>query len=359
MNENVYAVIMAGGNGERFWPMSTPERPKQFLDLFGGRTLICQAVDRLAGLIPPERTYVITAERFTAATRASLPMLPPENVIGEPCRRDTAAAVATACGLVLKKGGPDAVCCILTADQLISPPDAFRAGLADAVDMAFRTEAIITIGLVPTRPETGFGYIECGPRLDLGTETVFHDVRRFVEKPNAETARFYLATGGFLWNSGMFIWKAATMRDAFRAHAGDIAPLIDAVVAEDDSAAAVNRIYPSLRSISVDFAVMEHAERILVAESRFEWDDVGSWTAVEHHFPQDEAGNTVLGGVVLRDVASSIVVNAPGNAPGRPVVVAGLSNVVVVQTPTATLVCARDQLPNLKAIVRAVGERPV
>lgn len=352
MNENAYAVIMAGGNGERFWPMSTPERPKQFLDLFGDRMLICQAVDHLAGLIPPERIFVVTAERFTALTRESLPMLPPENVIGEPCRRDTAAAVATACGLVLKKGGPDAVGCVLTADHLISPAEAFRANLADAIEMAARTDSIVTIGLVPTCPETGFGYIECGPRVDLGTRTVFHAVRRFVEKPNEETARFYLATGGFLWNSGMFIWKAATMRDAFRAHANDIAPLIDAIAA-GDSAAEVNRIYPSLRAISVDFAVMEHAERILVAESRFDWDDVGSWTAVEHHFPQDGAGNTALGNVILRDVDSSIVVNAPGNRAACPVVVAGLSNVVVVQTSTATLVCSRDQLKNLKSIVRA------
>ncbi len=351
-----YAIIMAGGNGERFWPLSTPERPKQFLDLFGGQTLIRQAVDRLAGLIPLERTFVVTSERFTAFTRDALPMLPPENVIGEPCRRDTAPAVATAGGLVLKKGGPDAVGCILTADQLITPAEAFRDTLADAIAMASRTDAIVTMGIVPTRPETGFGYIECGPRLDLGTRTVFHDVHRFVEKPNVETARFYLATGGFLWNAGMFIWKGAALRDAFNAHAPDIAPLIDAI-AVGDPAAAVNRLYPELRAISFDFAVMEHAEKILVAESRFDWDDVGSWTAVEHHFPQDAAGNTTLGATALREVSGSVVVNAPvdGRKDGHVVVVAGLSDVVVVRTPRATLVCTRDQLKNMKAIVRDVN----
>lgn len=348
-----YAVIMAGGNGERFWPLSTPERPKQFLDLFGARALIRQAVDRLEGLIPPERTFVVTAGRFVARTREVLPMLPPENIVGEPCRRDTAPAAATACGLVLKAGGPDAVGCILTADQLIAPAEAFRATLADAIAAAARTGAIVTMGLVPTRPETGFGYIECGPRVDFGTRTVFHDVRRFVEKPNMETARFYLATGGFLWNAGMFIWTAAALRAAIREHAPDLAPLVEAVAA-GDPARAVRDLYPGLRAISFDFAVMERAKKILVAESRFDWDDVGSWTAVEHHFPQDAAGNTALGATLLRETSNAVVVNAPlaEAENGHLVVVAGLSDVVVVHTPRATLVCARDQLKNLKALVR-------
>ena len=343
-----FAIIMAGGNGERFWPLSTPERPKQFLDLFGGRSLIRQAVERLEGLIPPERTFVVTAERFSAFTREELPMLPPENIVGEPCRRDTAPAVATACGLVLKHGGEDAVGCILTADQLTSPAETFRATLADAIDMAAQTDAIVTMGLVPSRPETGFGYIECGPRVDLGTQTVFHDVRRFVEKPSMETARFYLATGGFLWNSGMFIWKASVMRDAYREYAADISPIIDAV-AKGDPAAEVNSFYPRLRSISVDFAIMEQAKKLLVAESRFDWDDVGSWTAVEHHFSQDDSGNTVVGGASLTNTSGAVVLNATNN---HRLVVAGLKDVVVVQTPTATLVCSRDQLKNLRSIVR-------
>lgn len=344
---------MAGGNGERFWPLSTPERPKQFLDLFGGRTLIRHAVDRLEGLIPPERTFVITAERFTAFTREALPMLPPGNVIGEPCRRDTAPAVATACGLVMKLGGPDAVGCILTADQLITPAETFRETLADAIETASQTDAIVTMGIVPTRPETGFGYIECGPGIDRGTRTIFHDVRRFVEKPNVETAKFYLAMGGFLWNSGMFIWKGATMRDAFNEHAPDIASLIDAV-ADGEPSEVVNNLYPALRAISVDFAVMEHAKKIIVAESRFEWDDVGSWTAIEHHFPQDVGGNTVLGKTLVRDTQGAVVVNATDEA--HPVVVAGLKDVVVVHTSNATLVCSRDQLKNMKSIVREACE---
>lgn len=297
-----YAIIMAGGNGERFWPLSTPERPKQFLDLFGGKALIRHAVDRLEGLIPSERIFVVTADRFVDLTREVLPMLPAENVIGEPCRRDT-AAVAVACGLVLQKGGPDAVGCILTADQLISPVDVFQQTLSAAVKMAADSDAVVTMGVAPTHPETGFGYIECGARLDSGTQTVFHAVKCFVEKPNEPTARFYLAQGCFLWNAGMFVWKAAAMRDAYRRHAADLAPLIDAVAETSDVRDAVARLYPGLRAISVDFAVMEHLDRILVAESRFVWDDVGSWTAVEHHFPQDDDGNTCVGETLVWDTA--------------------------------------------------------
>lgn len=345
---DVYAIIMAGGNGERFWPLSTPEKPKQFLDLFGGKMLIRRAVDLLDGFIPPERVYVITAERFVALTRDALPMVPAENVIGEPCRRDTAAAVAAACGLVLQKGGADAVGCMITADQLIEPAEVFRSTLADAVAMAAQHAAIVTMGILPTRPETGFGYIECGERLESGTETVFHLVRRFVEKPNVQTAETYLANGGFLWNSGMFVWAARTMRDAFRAHAPDIAPMIDAVAGADDISNAVQTFYPGLRAISVDFAVMEHAKNILVAESRFSWDDVGSWTAVEHHFPQDADGNTVLGQMQVRRVSNSVAVNA---VEGHRVVVAGLRDVVVIHTPNATLVCSKSELVNMKALV--------
>ena len=356
-SRNVFAIIMAGGNGERFWPLSTQEKPKQFLDLFGGKALIRHAVDRLEGLIPPERIFVVTADRFADLTRAVLPMLPAGNIVGEPCRRDTAAAVAVACGLVLRKGGPDAVGCILTADQLISPADVFRQTLADAVAMAADSDAVVTMGIAPTRPETGFGYIECGARVESGTRTVFHGVRRFVEKPDEPTARFYLAQGNFLWNAGMFVWKAAAMRDAYRRHAADIAPLIDAVTDAADPRDALARLYPDLRAISVDFAVMERLERILVAESRFTWDDVGSWTAVEHHFPQDADGNTCVGETVVGNASNNVVVNIDERGAGHRVAVLGLSDVVVVHTATTTFVCRKADLPKMKDFVRIAERR--
>lgn len=361
--DNAYAIVMAGGNGERFWPVSTVLRPKQFVEFFGGKALLRHAVDRLEGLIPPERTFVITAERLVRMSRDVLPMVPAENFIGEPCRRDTAAAVATACGMAIRGGGPDAVGCILTADQLITPAETFRQTLADAVSTASRTDAVVTMGVVPTRPETGFGYIECGERIETGTKTAFRRVVRFVEKPDEPTARRYLAGGRHLWNSGMFVWKAQTMRDAFHAHAPDFDALIDAVATSRDAAEAIGRLYPGLRSISLDFAVMERMKRIVVAESAFKWDDVGSWTAIERHFPQDGAGNSVVGHAYLKDVSDAVVVNV-GNGDGPPgpdasapvqphrIAVAGLKDVVVVCTPGATLVCSKAELKNMKALMK-------
>ena len=347
---DAYAIIMAGGNGERFWPMSTPERPKQFVTLFGGKPLIRHAADRLEGLVPPERTLVITAERLVAQTRRALPRIPRVNVIGEPCRRDTAAAVACACGLVKRLGGPDAVGCILTADQLMEPAAKFRRTLRSAIKVASRTDAIVTVGVEPDHPATGFGYIECGPRIATGTSTEFHAVSRFVEKPDEKTAKRYLASGRFCWNSGMFIWKVSTMEAAFVQHAPDIAGLIGKVETAKSIHATLARAYPALRAISVDYAVMEKARKVVVARSDFKWDDVGSWTAIPKHFSHDAAGNTCLGKTALLDTDDSIVVSEDGHLTA----VLGMKDVVVVQTPDATLVCAKNRVQDLKKLVRSI-----
>ncbi len=340
---NAYAIIMAGGNGERFWPLSTPEKPKQFLSLFGSEPLITQAVKRLEGLIPPERIFVITAARLLAETQKALPMLPTANLIGEPCRRDTAAAVAMACGLVQQKGGADAVGCILTADQLITPTAAFQQTLADAIQIAGTTEAIVTMGIAPTRPDTGFGYIEAGAPINGATATAFHAVTRFVEKPDRTTAEAYLAKGNFLWNAGMFVWKASTMEAAFAAHAPDFLPLIETC--------DMGGLYPNLRAISVDFAVMEHASPILVAKSTFTWDDVGSYFAVENHFPQDVHGNTIIGKITCSQTTGSILINTD---PLHTVLLTGLTDWVYVHTPTATLSLPKAEIPNLKTHLKMI-----
>ncbi len=347
---NAFAIIMAGGSGERFWPLSTPEKPKQFLDLFGGKPLIRHAVDRLEGLIPSDRIFVITANRFLAQTRAALPMLPCENIIGEPCRRDTAAAVATACGLVMRRGGAEAVGCILTADHIIEPVALFQQTLSDAIHVAVSSSSLVTMGIKPTYPETGFGYIESGEAFASQMATAFRAVTRFVEKPDAPTAARYLADGNFLWNAGMFIWKAETMRAAFAEYASDFNPLIESLATTDDYMAVIEKIYPTLRAISVDYAVMEHMRALLVAESRFTWDDVGSWTALEHYFPQDERGNTILGPATLHDVESCVIVNATTD--GRPLALACLKDMVVVQTDDATLMIPKSDLAQMKTLVR-------
>lgn len=344
-----YGIILAGGNGERFWPISTTERPKQFVDLFEGKPLIRHAVDRLEGLIPPERILVITAERFVNLTREVLPMIPEENIIGEPCRRDTAAAVAVAVGLVKKLGGADAVGCILTADHIMTPIEAFRATLKDAIEAASRSDAIVTMGIVPTAPETGYGYIQVANAAgDTIGETVFCPVARFVEKPDLKTAESYLASGGYYWNSGMFVWKVATMAEAFVRHAPDIAGLIDAVASEKSTQAVLGETYPTTRAISVDFAVMEKAEKILVARCSFTWNDVGNWLSLPTFFAADQAGNTRLGRTVALETTGSIIVSDDTH----PVAVLGLDNVVVVQTTNGTLVCAKDRVQEIKKLIK-------
>ena len=347
---NAYAVILAGGNGERLWPMSTPERPKQFVEIFGGKPLIRHAVDRLQGLIPVERTLVITAERLVEMTRKALPTVPAENVFGEPCRRDTAAAVAVACGIAKRLGGPDAVACILTADQLMDPPDKFRRALSDAITAAEKSDAIVTMGIEPTYPATGFGYIEAGGPVDFGTKTAFSRVKRFVEKPDARTAEEYIATGRFSWNAGMFIWKVSAMEAEFAAWAPDIAQVVDKVAESKNVAETLKREYPPLRAISVDYAVMEKSKRILVAKSEFRWDDVGSWLSMPNHFSRDDDGNTRLGKTAVLGTSGSVVVSDDGHL----VAVAGLSDVVVVHTQDATLVCSKARAADLKALVKAL-----
>lgn len=338
---------MAGGNGERLWPLSTPKRPKQFVSLFGGKPLIRHAADRLEGLVPPERIFVVTADRFVAMTRKALPHIPAGNIVGEPCRRDTAAAVAVACGLVKKHGGDDAVGCILTADQLMTPEKEFRRSLGDAVKAAAATSSVVTIGIVPDRPATGFGYIECGEAVELKTKTRFNSVKRFVEKPDEKTARRYLKKGNFRWNSGMFIWRAGVLSEAFARAAPDIGVLIDKVAKAKNATAALKREYGGIRSISFDYAVMEKIDGIIVAESGFSWDDVGSWTSVANHFPQDGDGNVSIGNNLLHDVSDCVIVATDK----RPIALVGVKDLVVVNAGGITLVCPKSRVQDVKKLI--------
>ena len=357
MNPHAYAVIMAGGSGERFWPLSTSARPKQFVSLFEGKPLIRHAVDRLQGLVPPERILIVTSAALAEASRAACDNLPPGNIVGEPCRRDTAAACALACGLVAARD-PEGVAAILTADQIMADAPAFRQILADSFTAAAASGAIVTIGVVPDYPATGFGYIEGGDVVDFGTATEFRRARRFVEKPDAETAARYLAAGTFRWNAGMFIWHVRTMREAIARHAPDLLPVVEAPADAPDAGALdarLSSLYPGLRKISVDYAIMEKCDDIVMAGGSFGWDDVGSWPSIVRHFPHDAAGNLALGKVEMRDAARNIVVADDG---GRLVALLGCEDLIVVQTGKATLVCPKARAQELKELVRQIGSRP-
>lgn len=337
---NIHAFILAGGRGERFWPLSTFARPKQFVSLFGGKPLLAHAAERLQGLVPPERIHVITSADLVPATQAALPNLPEGNILGEPIGRDTAAAVALACGVVRAKD-PGGVAAILPADPLIGDVPAFRAALADACAVAGRDPVIATLGIAPSFPATGYGYIECGDALNAPEPTPMHRVRRFVEKPDLATAKAYLATGAFVWNAGMFIWRAEVMAEAFRRHAPQWLPLIEAPE-------RMAELYPTLPKLSVDYAIMEKSDNLVVVRGDFGWDDVGTLPALARQFPKDAAGNVAIAPTFALDARGNIVAAEGG---GRATALLGVKDLIVVHTEKATLVCSKTAADNLKALV--------
>jgi len=354
MNTNTYAVILAGGRGERFWPLSTRRRPKQLLALVGRRALLADAVWRIRAIIPEKRILVITSADLLEAVCHLLPGLPKANVIGEPCGRDTAAAITLAAALI-KARNPNAVFCVLTADHVVGNAAVFRHTLKEAFARAAAADVLLTIGLKPTFPSTGFGYIEAGKRLAGSSKTAFYHVRRFVEKPNKHIAARYVKTGRFYWNSGMFVWSLSAWERALRRHYPPLARLLDTLTplaGRTGFQAKLKRAYAGLEKISVDYAVMEHADNIVMAEGVFPWDDVGSWSSLENHFPKDARGNVVVGNGELLESSGNIVVADDGL-----VALVGVDNLVVVKAGAVTLVCHKDHSQKVKRMVEQLRRR--
>lgn len=346
--QHYYAVILAGGRGERFWPLSTARRPKQLLSLVGEKALLAQAVDRLEGLIPHERILVITNQDLVEATRKAAPYLPPENIVGEPVGRDTAPAVALAAALV-KARGPHGVFCILTADHIIGTLDVYRSTLRDSLEVAARENVLITIGIQPTEPATGYGYIQTGERYHFDGRTLFHRARRFVEKPDIATAKTYVASGEYAWNSGMFIWSVQSIESAMLKHRPGIGAIINIIrdgAKNGKLQETLTAVFSTVEKISIDYAVMEKADNIIVAKGVFAWDDVGSWTALENHFPKDDDHNTLIGRCVTIDAKGNIVFSKD-----RLTTLIGVNDTIVVQSEGVTLVCPRDRAQDIKQLV--------
>lgn len=346
--DRMYAVILAGGRGERFWPFSTSRRPKQLLSLVGGKTLLAQAVDRLEGLIPAERVFVITNEDLVDATSEAAPQVPPAQIIGEPVGRDTAAAIALGAAQV-KARDPGAAFCVLTADHVMGDLDRYRSALRESLLLARQEAVLITIGMEPTGPSTGYGYIEAGEPYCDTQGVAFLRARRFVEKPDSETAKTYLASGRFFWNSGMFIWSVSALEEAFQKHRPELAGLIDRltpIVNREEFKDTLAKEYAALEKISIDYALIEKAENLLMARGTFAWDDVGSWPALANHFESDPQGNVVVGSGETLDAENNIVVS-----PDRLTALIGVSDLVVVQAEGATLICPRDRAQEVKQLV--------
>ncbi len=345
---NAYAVILAGGRGERFWPMSTHKRPKQLLSLVGDRTLIAQAVDRLEGFIPPERVFVITNADLVDETRRAAPDLPAENIIGEPMGKDTAAAAALGTALVAARD-PRGVVCILTADHIIGKVKLFRQTLEESARQAAVRPVIVTIGITPSEPSTAYGYIETGAIDGQSGGIAFFQSKRFVEKPPHDRAVEYVQGGRHYWNSGMFVWSVETFKNALVAHRPPLYAMMQRLLPEIGGhgfAAAFRREYDQLEKISIDYAVMEKADNILMARGEFAWDDVGSWTALENHFPKDDGGNTTIGETEAVDCHGNIVLS-----PGRLTALIGVRDMIVVQADGVTMVCPKDRAQDIKKLV--------
>ncbi|HEY2894331.1 MAG TPA: sugar phosphate nucleotidyltransferase [Pirellulales bacterium] len=351
----LYAVVMAGGSGTRFWPESRSARPKQLLNLVGERTMIQATIDRLTGLAAPEHTLIVTSAALVDELRKQLPQLPAHAFIGEPCRRDTAPAIALA-ALRIARSDPHGVMMVLPADHVIESQDAFQSAIRQAESLvASAPGRIVTFGIRPTYPAESFGYIERGESLEVAGAPTYA-VKRFHEKPKVELARQYVAAGNFYWNSGMFVWSVAKILAALDYREPDMMAHLRAIVAVEnrpDYQEVFAREFGQVRPISIDYAVMEHACDVLVIEAPFSWDDVGSWQAIARLQGADEHGNTSSG----RHLSAHSTGNIVRSTEGHLVVTLGVRDLIIVHTPDATLVANKNDEESIRQLVEMIGER--
>ena len=355
-----YPVILAGGRGTRFWPLSRKRRAKQLLALDGKQTMIQQTVARLAPMAALSRFWIITNDDLRSAILRQLPKLPPKQILAEPAGRNTAPAIGLAAFILLRQD-PDAVLGLFPSDHVIAEPAQYRATLSSAIEIAAAEQNIVVLGIRPTRPETGYGYVDAGSPCDGALR-----VRRFTEKPDLATARQFLDAGNYFWNSGMFLWRADTLVHALREHLPETAALLEKIAAAYGTrqfAATFRKLYPKCDNISVDYAILEprsakgEAEaRIFCLPSDFGWNDLGSWTALhEHHLAKAKAKD---GGPV--SASGRFALNASNNyvhAPGKFVALVGVSNLVIVETEDALLVTTLEQSQDVGKVVKHLDEK--
>ncbi len=348
---NIYAIVMAGGVGSRFWPKSRERSPKQFLEIIGTGTMIQNTVARIQGMVPPRNTYVVTNKLQEELTYRQLPAIPKENILIEPVGRNTAPCIGLAATLIHNLD-PKGIMIVLPADHVIMNVDEFLRVLREAVKVAEESDALITIGINPSRPETGYGYIQFDEELQNGNP--FRDrgilrVKTFAEKPNVETAERFLQSGDFLWNSGMFVWRAQSILKEIEVHLPDLHGQLKALTQKPGTQEfrnALEQAYGLIRSISIDYGVMEKAGNVFVAKGDFGWSDVGSWDEVVRLANPDSDRNTTKGLVIAKNSTNNYV-----DAGDKVVAVVGVQDLIVVTTEDAVLVCKKGQSQEVKEIV--------
>jgi mannose-1-phosphate guanylyltransferase len=357
----LHAVIMAGGSGTRFWPESRGARPKQLLRLVGERTMIQLSVDRLGTLVPPERILIVTGAALVDEIWNQLPQLSSRAILGEPCRRDTAPCIGLA-ALAIVREDPEGIMAVMPSDHVISPDDAFQQAIRLAERLVAESpQRIVTFGVRPSYPAESFGYIERGAALPAaspgtGKTPPVYQVQQFREKPTAEAAQEYVARGTFYWNSGIFVWKAATILE----HLGQRQPemvrqlkMIDKAAGSAAHAEVFAREFAAIRPISIDYAVMEHATDVVVIEAPFSWDDVGSWQAIARLQGTDADGNTISARHIGKNTHGTIVRGDDDHL----IVTLGVSDLIVVHTPQATLVASKHDEEAIRQLVKMIADR--
>ena len=348
-----YVIIMAGGRGERFWPQSRAKTPKHLLPIVGSKPMLSQTLDRLSGFLPISNIWVLTNTEQRNAILETCTTLLPENVIGEPQGRDTAAAIGLALMLVQQRN-PKATFAVLPADHVVQDKKKFQAALETSFHIAESQKSLVTIGIQPTYAATGYGYIEKGV---TAPDSDFYTVERFVEKPIFETAEAYLKSGNYFWNAGMFIWRASVLEDCFKKFIPTLYQSLQkikkALLKGHPLGGLLETEYPELEKVSIDYALMEKAENVVCVPATFDWDDVGEWLSVARHFPQDAHNNTVNGQMVSTDAHHNIVVNEKGHLTA----LIGVQDLIVVQTEDATLICSRDRSQEIKNTVKKITSK--
>lgn len=341
----VYAVIMAGGVGSRFWPSSKEKTPKQLLNIFGESTLLQDTVERLKGVVDYENIFIVTNKVLHSEILNQLPQLSPENIICEPFGRNTAACIGLA-AVALKSRTSDAVMITLPADHLIRDVDSFHKTLNSAVRFAYKSKGLVTIGITPSRPETGYGYIQINEKE---TDSNIHKVYTFAEKPNYSTAVRFLESGDFFWNSGMFIWRADSILEGMKAYMPELYEGLQKIEKDlntPEYEKTVANVYGQIRNISIDYGLMEKSNNVYLTKGNFVWSDVGSWEEVYQLSEKDSEGNAIKGNVFTDMTVDSLIFS-----PNKFTAAIGVENLVIINTDDALLICRRDRSQDVRKVV--------